>query len=134
MGIEHKSESTRFPERCVVLMRATLTDLESLVACCGYLAEMRAATTATSFFTNLSGQEQSEWVDDLFARINFEEGVPVVCVLDSGVNAAHPLLSPVSAQETLLSVNPDWGIGDNIKHGTSVAGIAVYGNLKSLLG
>lgn len=133
IGIEHKGESTRFPERCVVLMRATLTDLESLVACCGSLTEMRAATTATSFFTNLSGQEQSEWADDLLARIDFGEGASVVCVLDSGVNAAHPLLSPVSAQETLLSINPDWGLSDNIKHGTSVAGIAVYGDLKSLL-
>ena len=27
MGIDHKSESIRFPERCVVLIRATLTDL-----------------------------------------------------------------------------------------------------------
>lgn len=50
MGIEHKSESTRFPERCVVLIRANLTDLKLLIDRCGSLAEMRAATTATSFF------------------------------------------------------------------------------------
>lgn len=133
MGIEHKSDSIRFPERCVVLMRATLTDLESLIARCGSLAEMRGATTAASFFTELSGQEQREWVDDLLARTDFEQGASVVCVLDSGVNAAHPLLSPVSAEENLLSVNPEWGLSDNLKHGTSVAGIAVYGDLKSLL-
>lgn len=133
MGIEHRNESTHFPERYVVLIRATLDDLESLVGRCGSLAEMRVATTATSFFTNLSGQEQGDWVDDLLNRIDFEKGHSVVCVLDTGVNAAHPLLSPVSTSETILSVNPNWGIADNVKHGTSVAGIAVYGDLKSLL-
>lgn len=133
MGIEHKSESTRFPERCVVLIRANLTDLKLLIDRCGSLAEMRAATTATSFFIGLTGKEQREWVDELLARVDFEQGASTVCVLDSGVNAAHPLLSPVSTQETLLSVNPNWDIDDNINHGTSVAGIAIYGDLKSLL-
>lgn len=133
LNIEHRDESISFPERFVVLIRADLRNLELLVDCCDSLAEIRASTAATSFFTNLSGREQREWVDDLLGRIDFRKGPSVVCVLDSGVNAAHPLLSPVSTQETLLSANPDWGIGDNVRHGTSVAGIAVYGDLKSLL-
>lgn len=133
LNIEHRDESICFPERCVVLIRADLHGLESLVDYCDSLAEIRASTAAASFFTNLSGQEQREWVDDLLERIDFKKGPSVVCVLDSGVNAAHPLLSPVSAQETLLSVDQDWGIGDNVRHGTSIAGIAVYGDLKSLL-
>ena len=60
-----------------------------------------------------------------------------VCLLDTGVNNGHPLLAPVLRDEDCLSVNPDWGGHDhdsaNHGHGTRMAGIAAYGDLRACL-
>ena len=34
---------------------------------CAYIAEIRRAPNATSFFDKLLGKEQAEWVDELLA-------------------------------------------------------------------
>lgn len=133
LGIVHKKESLKFPERSVALIQANGVELDRLVDCCDLLSELRLATTATSFFTKQTGREQRKWVYDLLARVEFREGKSVVCVLDSGVNSAHPLLAPACNEEAILAYTPDWGIGDNIGHGTPVAGIAIFGDLKAAL-
>ena len=133
LGINHKEGALKFPERCVALIQANITDLNKLIACCDSLSELRPATTATSFFTDQMGGEQRDWVDDLLARAEFQKGPSVVCILDSGVNSKHPLLSPACDEKAVLSYDPDWGTADNMRHGTSVAGLAIYGDLKSAL-
>ena len=61
------------------------------------------------------------------------DNVPRVCLLDSGVNRGHPLLSPVSTSDDMHTVEPEWGKGDDCNHGTGLAGIAIYGDLTDVL-
>ena len=55
---------------------------------------------------------------------------PRVCVLDSGIVSNHPLLaSNVAAEEAVLTAAT--GIADTNGHGTHVAGLAVFGNVRA---
>ena len=57
----------------------------------------------------------------------------VFCHLDTGVNRSHPLLGIALDEEHMLTVMPGWLAADQDGHGTEMAGLALYGDLASLL-
>ena len=126
----------QFPERTVVLVRATVRQLRRSMLVLNSIAELRRAKDATEFFDALPVDEQQEWLDDLLARTTFappDADVPYVCLLDTGVNRGHPLLAHVAAPRDLHTVNPNFGTGDSHGHGTEMAGLATLGDLTPLL-
>jgi len=56
-----------------------------------------------------------------------------VCILDTGINYGHPLIQPFLSVEDCQSVDPAWGAHDHDRHGTLMAGTALYGDLTPLL-
>jgi hypothetical protein len=61
------------------------------------VAELRRAKETAEFFGSMTPLEQQQWVDETLARLTVppdDDSVPRVCLLDSGVNRGHPLLSP----------------------------------------
>lgn len=128
-GIEYKKGPVVFPERLVMLIRANAAELTGLIDKSDNLAELCEGIEATAFLDDEAPADQSLWVNDLLSRTTFEGGSSVVCVLDSGVNGAHPLLKPMVADDALMSANPAWDTADHTDHGTGVAGLALYGNL-----
>lgn len=61
---------------------------------------------------------------------------PSVCLLDTGVNRGHPLLSDSLAESDCQTCDPRWGLHDNEEHeghGTAMAGLALLGDLTPLL-
>jgi len=83
----------------------------------------------------LGKNEQAEWATELLERTNFiiDDDGPFICVLDSGINAAHPLLSPVLSPRDRHVVDPSWSLDDEDGHGTGMAGLSVWGDLTSVL-
>jgi hypothetical protein len=134
LGIEVQNSSLKFPERMVLLGKATREQLFNLIASSSDIAEFRRAKETARFFLELENRDQTEWVADLRARlmINQEPNV-AVCVLDTGVNNGHDLLAPVLADKDRHAVNPDWGLNDHNGHGTLMSGIAAFGDLTELL-
>ena len=124
----------RFPERRVFLARATVqqwADFENLF---DILAELRLAKTLADEYVRLPPRDQGEFVQEARQRIEPPPGnAPSVCHLDTGVNRRHPLLALALAENHLLTVMPNWSSADQDGHGTEMAGLALYGDLTSLL-
>lgn len=125
-----------FPERTVLLAYGSLQQMQNSVLTLNSIAELRRAKETADFFDSLPPEEQPEWADELLQRItvaNAGKAVPHVCLLDTGVNEAHPLLAPAISSQDTHTVEPGWGTDDNEGHGTEMAGLALLGNLTSVL-
>ncbi len=129
-----------FDDRIVVLVRGTAVQLSASLDVLNDLAEVRKAKESSAFFADASPEEQAEWLDDLKQRANApDEDAPAVCVLDTGVTRAHPLLEDLIAPADAMAVDPTWGGHDNgggagnMGHGTEMAGLAAYGDLTPVL-
>jgi len=128
--------SLRFPDRRVVLVRASVTQLLAIENLFDFLAELRTAKILAAEFLELTARDQVEFILDVLDRIEPPpSNAPSVCHLDSGVNRGHPLLALALAEEHLLAVDPTWSSADghSQQHGTGMAGLALYGCLTDLL-
>ena len=135
IGIEYKDECLEFPERIVVMVNANKVDLEKVFFSADNLVRISEVHTLVGFIADEPGMSQREWMDlikgqFLYDRINDKK---YICLLDSGVVAQHPLLLPVLSDEDRFAVVRSWGVNDTGKHGTLMAGVAVYGDMKDLL-
>ncbi|MDQ6986836.1 MAG: S8 family peptidase [Mariprofundaceae bacterium] len=133
-NINSKQGVIRFPERVVKLVCASVQQLEELTRHCDDIAEYRRAKETADFLLNQTPAEQSEWIQDLIERTSVNQDASVsICILDTGVNHAHPLIQPILEASDCQSVNTDWGGHDDEGHGTLMAGLAAYGDLQSKL-
>lgn len=140
VGFDLGSRRLVFDERIVTLARATASQLSGSLDVMNDLAELRLAKVGAARFIGADVVEQAEWIGDLRNRTTpSPPDAPAVCVLDTGVTRAHPLLQGVVAEEDATAVDPAWGAHDNgggpdnMGHGTTMAGLAAYGDLSGLL-
>lgn len=125
-----------FPERSVVLMYGSQQQFATSVLTLNCVAELRRAKETAEFFDGMTPAEQQEWSAETLARLRVaaeDDSVPRVCLLDSGVNRGHPLLSPFIAAADLHAVQPAWGVDDTANHGTGLAGLIALGDLTTVL-
>lgn len=122
----------RFPETTVLPVLARRAEIELALVIARGINELRRGSDTPAFFLEEERENQYDWAADLAERTVWPPmDVPRVCLLDTGVNRAHPLLEPALAEGDLLTFNPDWGATDNIQgsHGTEMAGLALHGDL-----
>ena len=62
-------------------------------------------------------------------RLTVSADGPAVCLLDTGATRAHPLLSESLSETDCQAYKQEWGSADDVGHGTSMAGLALFGNL-----
>lgn len=130
----NRDQSIQFPERAVVLIKASKNQLVELIKSCDDIAEFRRAKETARFFLDQENKEQIEWVKDLQKRLQLDEESKVsICLLDTGVNNGHPLIKPVLSDKDCHTVNPNWGTEDKDGHGTKMSGLAIYGDLQKAL-
>jgi hypothetical protein len=130
-------EAIPFVDRIIVLVYGKGRDLARSADILGSIAELRLAKTTADFFTRMSTIDQQTWVYDLAGRLQQPPAnAPYVCLFDTGLNNGHPLLQPVAHNGDLHTYRPEWNVDDRWGthgHGTSMAGIAVYGDLTDAL-
>lgn len=125
-----------FAERQVVFLYCDRATIARIVASTDAVAELRLGRDDAFFFTNDAGREdQHGWIENALGRIEIGEAsdAVAVCLLDTGINRAHPLLAPIFAEEDLYTINPAWGTDDHHGHGSEMSGLALYGDLTTTL-
>ncbi|WOS37797.1 hypothetical protein RP300_01350 [Oligella urethralis] len=111
-----------FPERLVLLLNGSLKKLSSRLELQNYIASFRLSKATAAFFDELTPPEQVEWVEELIDRHTYKnDSNCVICVLDTGINYAHPLLTKVMDNHDQLAENPNDTPADLNGHGTGMA-------------
>ncbi|WP_282027053.1 S8 family serine peptidase [Limimaricola cinnabarinus] len=133
MHVAPEDRWSTFPDVRVVPVHATRAQVQTMLDLNqSGLAEIGYATDDPAILIDLTGQEQDGLVEDLAGRIQWPGAdVPAICLLDTGVNRAHPLIEPALTSDDAQAVDPDWGSDDHHRpgHGTPMAGLALHGDL-----
>lgn len=127
-----KDEFIRFPERLVIPVFANRRELLDLIKQGVTIAEIRRPADPNALFLDSAPTEQDEWADDLLNRTNFNDTGVTVCILDSGINSDHKLIAPYVSSPNSTVYMP-WGLKDEYGHGTGMAGVILYNDLKRYL-
>ncbi len=121
-----------FPDLEVVPIHGNSQEISRLLQNTDAIEELRRASDSPTFFTTTLRLKQEVWVEDLLSRINPPPlECPAVCILDTGVARAHPLLNMALNVDDCQSVDNAWGSDDDHPHGhgTSMAGTVLYSDL-----
>ena len=133
-NIPFKDGFIEFPERLVKIIKVSKQQLSEIIIQSDEIAEIRKAKDTDTFWVSYPNNELIAWIEGLLTRIDVNQNIDTsVCLLDTGVNFGHPLLSKVISENDCQSVNENWGTFDNGNHGTLMAGLAIYGNLSRCL-
>lgn len=140
-GVQIGEAELIFAEHRVRLIRGTAEQLAQSLMLLDNLSELRKPQETADFICHKDEEyeDRVEWMDDLIQRtdIGLNEDSVLICLIDSGVNNIHPLISGFLPNDRLYSYKPDdWGFGDdwpNGGHGTGVAGLALYGDMVDVL-
>lgn len=134
LEIRLQSQRLVLPDHVILIAQATRTQLEDSLDLLNTLAEIRKPRPCSLGLTELSGVEQDEWFDAALERIDWPSAAaPAVCVIDTGVNRLHPLIEPALASVDSQTVLPDGDRSDSLHHGTLMAGISLFGDLREIM-
>ena len=125
-----------FPERVVLLLRASIEQMKQSISILNHIAELRHPRETAEFFDSLPFPEQERLLSDIFNSTQFMSdgsNVPHVCLLDTGVNRGHKLIEPALESHDMYTVEPAWGTDDSEGHGTQMAGLSLFGDMTALL-
>lgn len=132
-SVSQEDQWLQFPEATVIPVFARRVDMELATIIDPGIQELRRGSDTPAFFVEEERENQRAWVDDLAERVTWPgTDVPRVCLLDTGVNRAHPLLEPALDTGSFFAVKPEWNPTDNgvlSPHGTGMAGLALFGDL-----
>jgi hypothetical protein len=121
----------RFPDRVVLLVRASIAEMTRSAALLDSIAELRSAPPLDLELAPLDPTDEEEFANDLAKRLSpAPPNAPSVCLLDTGVDYDHPLLRAALARTSVLSCfgeDVHDRFGNNDWHGTGSAGLAVFG-------
>lgn len=126
-----------FPEVVIVPVLANRATIELMMFATDAIAELRLANDTPTFYIDDVEGEQHDWVDGLAERVVWPGNeAPAVCILDTGINRGHALIEPALTPDDMHALNEqDWGVDDHHPHGhgTSMAGLALHGDLTASL-
>jgi len=134
IGLEISTEKIVFPDRTVLLAYGDTAQVSRSVDLLNCIAEVRKAKDTPEIFTRMTPAEQKEWVEEALGRITPAPADAVaICLLDTGINKGHPLIDPHLSANNMHAYNPDWLVTDHDRHGTEMAGLALYGDLMEVM-
>lgn len=119
-----------FPEEVVVQVTATPEEMELLVGATLSVTRLQKAAINASLFESLPRTSEVAWLNQMLERLNVSsQAQNYLCILDTGIRRAHPLLAPRLLTEDCHSYRPDWTADDHHGHGTTMGGLGTLGDL-----
>lgn len=132
MGLHVSGRELRFPDRTVLLVRGTVAAVTRSAELLDSVAELRSAPPLDLEFIHLDAVDENDFALDMAKRTKrAPSDAPAVCLLDTGVDFAHPLLqSGIEPKDVHTCFGTDLRdrFGDGDWHGTGAAGLALFGN------
>ncbi|WP_336866959.1 S8 family peptidase [Sphingomonas sanguinis] len=127
-----------FPDTTVLFLHAPAATVAAFATRVpGAITEIRRAMGTIEPFLDRgdTGLGQHDWVAELAQRVAAPaQDAPVVCTLDTGVAAEHPLIAP--GLRGAWAYDAAWGADDhqpNGGHGTPLAGLVLHGDFEPLM-
>lgn len=135
LDIPISNNLTVFPERLIVNAKLNYDQLAELILSSGWIAEVRRAEELNTFWFDQTIISREDWIASAISNISFNSENNYITIIDSGVNNDHLLIRDSLLNSDRLTIDPNWGPNDSGHkgHGTGMAGIALYGNLNSIL-
>ena len=126
---------TIFPERLILNVKLNYNQLVELIFSFGWIAEIRRSEELNDYWLDQTIIEREDWINDAIGNLNYTNSNNYISILDSGINNAHLLIKNSLLDKDRHTVDINWNVNDSGHkgHGTSMAGIALYGNLKAIL-
>lgn len=127
----------QFPEAVVLPIYASRAAVELLIfGGQGGVAELGLVTDNPTVILEELEPLENELVENLAERIVWPPSdANAICILDTGVNRAHPLIEPALSPDDLQAIDTRWGVDDHNPrgHGTGMAGLSLHGDLTTPL-
>lgn len=133
LNISVGKDIIKFPEYIVNKVYINDESIKRMLVSCDYIAEIRPVHEPTSFFTGLKVQEKKEVIEELLKRTEYDDKNIIVCLLDTGLNNGHPLLTSAIKERGIKVINSSWEILDSNGHGTAMAGIILFNDLNEAI-
>lgn len=131
LGITVTERWLEFPERVVTILQATRAQLSRAVELLNLIAEIRNADLPAALPHDPTLTQQDDFVNGMVGRLQPPaDDAVAIAILDTGVTRTHPLLAPALSANDMHTVDPNWGSQDHQGHGTQMAGLALYGDLR----
>ncbi|WP_088343912.1 MULTISPECIES: S8 family peptidase [Rhodomicrobium] len=137
LGLRVSERRLIFPDCEVVPVYGTRSEIERLLVHTDAIERLRHASDSPHVFLSELRDYQVPLIRDLASRISHAPATaPAACVLDSGTNRAHPLLSASLDPSDQHAVDEKWGVDDHYDggHGTQMSGLALLGDLTHPVG
>lgn len=136
-GVTVYEDRLQFPEDIVILVETSIDSLAQTTHETGSVRAVSPPGVPIDFVDGLEAEEQADWVQDVLGRTQYvpqaQQNASYVTLLDTGITLAHPLIQPaLDAADRHVAVL-GWDLEDLDGHGSRMAGLALFGDLRSHL-
>lgn len=133
-NIPHNKEILHFTDLSIILVQCSIKELDVQISFFDFIKELKRAKDISLSFYEMKSEEEKDWAENLIQRCNPpNQNAPAVCLLDTGVNIEHSLIKPALHSKDHHSILAGQNAYDNHGHGTSMAGLIIWGDLASQL-
>jgi len=136
-GLAVYPDRLEFPEDTIVLVAGDIGQMARTTIGTGSVRSISPPGVPMDFVEGVEAEEQADWVQDILRRTQYgpqaQQADSYVTLLDTGITLAHPLIQPALDAADRHAAVPGWDLEDLNGHGSRMAGLALFGNLRSHL-
>ncbi len=134
IGVTYGNRVLVFDSVIVFLIKATKGQLLQIIASIDFISEFRKYHRPSVLTAGSSPSDEEDYNTLIDETIPVADGqLSRIGVLDTGVNNAHPLISPSLSDERCLSAIVSGNTHDTKNHGTAMASLSLYGDFTDVI-